>query len=275
MIMGCYSILCLVKPAVLAVTGYDNMRFFFVIIYLRDNKGRNHAMKKLWTGLMVALLLLVIGTVATAASMQTETGVAEPEVNVTIKPTAKATPAPTPKPTAKVTPRPTQKTTPKPTATPKPTPKSVKLDKTGTINLKIGKKLQLTAKVKPSGADQKITWKSSKPKIVKVSSKGKLTALGFGSATITAKASNGKKTTVKVVTYYSGKCGKNATWKLDSKGVLTISGSGKMYDYEDYGFEDMRSKIKEIVIKKGITRVGDNAFYDCMNVKKILLNRNK
>ena len=31
----------------------------------------------------------------------------------------------------------------------------------------------------------------------------------------------------------SGKCGKNLTWKLDSKGTLTISGSGKMKNYEE------------------------------------------
>lgn len=32
----------------------------------------------------------------------------------------------------------------------------------------------------------------------------------------------------------SGKCGKNVTWKLDSKGTLTISGKGEMaYWYSD------------------------------------------
>ena len=32
----------------------------------------------------------------------------------------------------------------------------------------------------------------------------------------------------------SGKCGKNLTWKLDSKGTLTISGKGEMaYWYSD------------------------------------------
>ena len=29
----------------------------------------------------------------------------------------------------------------------------------------------------------------------------------------------------------SGTCGANTTWSLDSDGVLTISGSGAMYDY--------------------------------------------
>ena len=34
----------------------------------------------------------------------------------------------------------------------------------------------------------------------------------------------------------SGTCGENLTWTLDSDGKLTISGTGKMKDYDDYSY---------------------------------------
>lgn len=63
----------------------------------------------------------------------------------------------------------------------------------------------------------------------------------------------------------SGSCGPNLIWTLTGKGVLTISGKGKMYDYsnnnrapwEGYG------KVKRIKIGDGVTTIGDYAFYDC------------
>lgn len=74
-----------------------------------------------------------------------------------------------------------------------------------TLNVKkssitLGKKEKVTLKatVSPSKASQKVTWKSSKPKIVLVSSKGILTARATGSAKITATAANGKKATITV-----------------------------------------------------------------------------
>ena len=55
----------------------------------------------------------------------------------------------------------------------------------------------------------------------------------------------------------SGKCGENVYWSLDDKGVLTISGTGNMYDYQ---FEaspfNARDDIKSVVIKSGVTSIG-------------------
>lgn len=34
---------------------------------------------------------------------------------------------------------------------------------------------------------------------------------------------------------YSGTCGKNVKWSLDSDGIMTISGSGAMTDYTSLG----------------------------------------
>ncbi|MBS1337041.1 MAG: leucine-rich repeat domain-containing protein [Oscillospiraceae bacterium] len=68
----------------------------------------------------------------------------------------------------------------------------------------------------------------------------------------------------------SGNCGKdgsNVTWTLDSAGLLTISGTGEMADYEynstpwyDYKY---KSEIKDAVITDGVTSIGDAAFYYC------------
>jgi hypothetical protein len=49
-----------------------------------------------------------------------------------------------------------------------------------------------------SGTSKKITWSSSNKKVATVSSKGKVTAKGKGTATITAKTSTGDKVTCKV-----------------------------------------------------------------------------
>lgn len=66
----------------------------------------------------------------------------------------------------------------------------------------------------------------------------------------------------------SGTCGDNLTWTLDSNGTLTISGTGKMYDYNyppTYGrrpgWEKDRFSIKKIVIDDGVTSIGAYAFY--------------
>lgn len=60
----------------------------------------------------------------------------------------------------------------------------------------------------------------------------------------------------------SGKCGKNLTWKLDSKGTLTISGKGAMYDYFRVAvpWESHIMKIKAIDIKEGVTKIGAGSF---------------
>lgn len=69
----------------------------------------------------------------------------------------------------------------------------------------------------------------------------------------------------------SGKCGKNVTWKLDSKGTLTISGSGKMTDcdFEGAPWYANREKIVSVIIKSGITSIGDRAFEDCGKLTKV------
>ena len=72
----------------------------------------------------------------------------------------------------------------------------------------------------------------------------------------------------------SGTCGENAVWSFDaSTGVLSISGSGATYDYEnDYpGFYSKKSLISSIVVSQGITTIGEYLFYDIAKPTNISL----
>ena len=70
----------------------------------------------------------------------------------------------------------------------------------------------------------------------------------------------------------SGVCGDNVNWTLDNDGVLTISGTGDMYDYAYPTLTTMPTigsnatapwagkYIKKIIIEEGVTRIGNGAF---------------
>ena len=73
-------------------------------------------------------------------------------------------------------------------------PQSVVLDQT-TLTLQKGKSQQLVGSVLPASANQKLTWKSSKTSVAKVSKTGVVKAVKKGKATITATSDNGKKIT--------------------------------------------------------------------------------
>ena len=76
---------------------------------------------------------------------------------------------------------------------------------------------------------------------------------------------------------YSGECGAegdNLTWTLDtSTGVLTISGSGEMADYEEGGapWNEYCESITSIVLPAGLTSIGWNAFSGCTGLTAISL----
>ena len=64
----------------------------------------------------------------------------------------------------------------------------------------------------------------------------------------------------------SGECGENLTWELDDKGLLTISGTGEMYDFDYTGgyWEDVfGGLISKVVISEGVTSIGKSAFHNC------------
>lgn len=71
-----------------------------------------------------------------------------------------------------------------------PDPASITLD-VYEKSIGAGKYFTLKATVEPAEADQKITWTSSNPEIAKVNSKGRVTGVSLGTATITATTVNG------------------------------------------------------------------------------------
>ena len=71
----------------------------------------------------------------------------------------------------------------------------------------------------------------------------------------------------------SGSCGKNVTYTYNSTTKeLVISGTGAMKDCFYYGESFFRnSDIKSVVIKKGVTTIGDYAFYDCNDLQNVTI----
>lgn len=70
----------------------------------------------------------------------------------------------------------------------------------------------------------------------------------------------------------NNKCGENLTWKF-ADGILTISGTGEMYDYsEDYlaPWNEHCLEITNVTISDGVTSIGSSAFCYC-SVKSITL----
>jgi len=65
----------------------------------------------------------------------------------------------------------------------------------------------------------------------------------------------------------SGSCGKNLTWKFDTKtGTLTISGTGPMNEYDGYApWRDISEGIRKVVIRKGVTSICNGAFNNVIN----------
>lgn len=74
----------------------------------------------------------------------------------------------------------------------------------------------------------------------------------------------------------TGKCGNNVTWALTESGTLTISGTGKMYDYDIYYWKSPPwykyvDIIKKVVINRGVNSIGEDAFSDCSNLTSVTI----
>ena len=70
-------------------------------------------------------------------------------------------------------------------------------------------------------------------------------------------------------------CGQQAVWNYeDESGLLTIRGVGAMEDYTDpeqVPWKSLIQEIKAVVIRDGITTVGDYAFAGCCNLQEVTL----
>lgn len=145
------------------------------------------------------------------------------------------------------------------------------------LSLEVGQTEYLIPFVFPDNAiNNTITWSSSNTNIAIVDN-GRVTGIKAGETTITAKTNNGKqaKCTVSIVKYLNptvianGKCGDNLTWALDSEGVLSISGTGDMYDYDFISsnnnyvpWKEYGEQINTVKINEGVTGIGSHAFQD-------------
>ena len=77
----------------------------------------------------------------------------------------------------------------------------------------------------------------------------------------------------------SGQCGARAKWTLDASGTLTISGTGAMYNYDYIGernpapwcADGLSSRVRTVVVKKGITELGYDVFAECSELQKVTL----
>ncbi|MDY4220887.1 MAG: leucine-rich repeat protein, partial [Candidatus Faecousia sp.] len=66
----------------------------------------------------------------------------------------------------------------------------------------------------------------------------------------------------------TNKCGNDLTWTLED-GTLTISGTGEMYDFCDWGGQ--KDQITKVVVEEGVTSIGDHAFDSCENLAEVVL----
>lgn len=70
----------------------------------------------------------------------------------------------------------------------------------------------------------------------------------------------------------SGSCGDNVTYNyVESTKTLTISGTGKMknYDYYNQPWYNYRANIQKLIIENGVTLIGEDAFNSCSSLTSI------
>lgn len=73
----------------------------------------------------------------------------------------------------------------------------------------------------------------------------------------------------------SGGCGDGVQWSYNSSTCeITISGNGKMKSYSDENvipWETYKTSIKTVIIKSGVTSVGNRSFNNCVAITKVTL----
>ena len=93
------------------------------------------------------------------------------------------------------------------------------------------------------------------------------TKVALSNAYVTSESSSDFLPFVTVIA--SGSCGTDVTYSLTSDGVLTISGTGEMADFDPALSDGNKAVITSIVIGEGVTTIADNAFEECENVASV------
>ena len=100
-------------------------------------------------------------------------------------------------------------------------------------------------------------------------------ALWEGSGSVRAQEVKPGETTLLADAPTSGTCGENLTWNFDvDTGVLTISGTGVMYNYSynrDAPWHSYEASVKSLVLEKGMTSIGDYAFQYCSSLTDVTI----
>ena len=80
---------------------------------------------------------------------------------------------------------------------------------------------------------------------------------------------------VEVLAASNGQCGENVFWTLNDEGVLTISGSGEMTNYNLKGTDVSpwfrNANVVNVIIENGVTSIGDCAFYKCGSLSSVTI----
>ncbi len=69
----------------------------------------------------------------------------------------------------------------------------------------------------------------------------------------------------------SGQCGDDLSWTLNDSGVLTVSGTGAMWRYDQSSMWP-RNEVKKVVINNGVTTIGVEAFYGSADLTEITIS---
>jgi hypothetical protein len=73
------------------------------------------------------------------------------------------------------------------------------------------------------------------------------------------------------------KCGENLSWELNAQtGVLTISGTGPMYSFDDASgvvvpWASQRDQIRTVIVEEGVASIGNCAFMHCNQLIEVTL----
>ena len=151
-------------------------------------------------------------------------------------------------------------------------PDLISLNETS-LTLDEGSSAQLTATILPINAtDKSVTWFSSDDSVATVND-GLITGVSAGSATITAKSSNGLTALCLVdVNIGATQIGDNVFYRKEGN-TVRIFGDGNMWDWEDIG-ENISpfycdNSLQKVIIEEGITRIGSCSFFKCSNLREI------
>jgi hypothetical protein len=116
----------------------------------------------------------------------------------------------------------------------------------------------LRAEASPASASQAFTWKSSDPKVAKVSRKGKVTAVGAGSAKITATAADGSGVSRKITITVKRKAPSCYALLIGNGYGYTADFTGQLKD-SPYNLRAMKGLLKGLKTSWHITVKSDLA----------------